>query len=254
MIATKEELKEFEGIEINTQIILSITCIVSEKDKPKITEFLERGIKSPHIQYVFIESYLSDREELVISHVQNNLRVGKYYHKENEFSFCNAKNFAKRLATGKWILNLDVDEYVDVEQFEYLWYTCLGNSESVDGYSMLIKSKERNNFTNEVEEKRFKAVRLFRNLPEIWYIGHKHAFVEFNIDEEKIFGTSIEIINEGLMNITYEEQISKLKYNLKQIARTIWDTDREDVVEKYLEFFDRTLSGIKELQNKGKKC
>ncbi|MBW4551312.1 MAG: glycosyltransferase [Aphanocapsa sp. GSE-SYN-MK-11-07L] len=93
----------------------------------------------------------------------------------SHFTWCNdfaaARNAGLSLATGEWILVLDADEELVVENLDLR--QCLQASTAVREYSLLLVNQHQgaNNQTPPP------LMRLFRNLPGVQYVGcfHEHA-------------------------------------------------------------------------------
>ncbi|MGR3311300.1 MAG: glycosyltransferase [Candidatus Brocadiales bacterium] len=92
----------------------------------------------------------------------------KVLHKDWTDNFAEARSYAIKHVTGKWILQLDADE--ELEKASTSELIEIVKNKDIDGVYCIIKSIE----SNASHSSQFYNLRLFRNIPGIYYEGIVH--------------------------------------------------------------------------------
>jgi len=104
-------------------------------------------------------------------------------------SFSAARNFAQSKATGKWILVLDADEYVEQDNLKETKDQLLKISDSIDGFSTTIFNFAGYSGEHIVQHK---SIRIYRNDPNIKYVRTIHEQLIRN--DKDFLSDSIDLI------------------------------------------------------------
>lgn len=168
----------------------------------------------------------------------------KYTDKIYYFKWCDdfaqARNYAKSKATGKWILSIDADETLQ--------------SNGIELIRRAIKDAEKNNKRTVhvvmIGGSTFTFPRLFKNIPEFYWIGaiHNYTSIDDNcISDIKIkygYSPAHEQDPDRALRILKKEvetkpELSREKYYL---AREYWyRKDYEKAIKWFLEYADNSL-------------
>jgi len=131
--------------------------------------------------------------------------------------FSEARNFAQSKASGKWILVLDADEYVDRENLQAAIDEIKANSNLVDAYSVQIY-----NFTGLYGETiiQHHSLRIYRNDPSIRFHRAVHEQLTKENGELATARSSLVIYHSGYLAKTVQEK-GKNRRNTLLIKREI---------------------------------
>lgn len=178
--------------------LLSLCMIV--KNEEKVLERCLNSARSFVDEIIIVDTGSTDRtKEIALSftnHVYDFVWI-------NDFAI--AKNDAVRRATSKWVLVLDADEYLDPDQAPEL-RTYLSDQDATKplGFTLPIF-----NCIESVKSGKFiesSAVRLFSNLPTIYFERPIHEQVVYRDGELPLRNYSLSIFHTGYLQETREEK------------------------------------------------
>ena len=234
--------------------LLSICTISSTKDKKeRLKIFLENLPKAPEIELIFVETisreYLDEIPNKVIRE-DIRFRQAEYYYYTNIMEFDEARNYAKSLATGDWIMVLDMDEYLPSILIPSL-LDILNRYKNSDylAVNIGVASSGRNFKTHTYERIHTEALRIFKNLPLIKFYGHIHETIVHCIPEDRIIHSGLTINHFGY-DVEKEDIMAKFDRNLKGLCKTISeDNYPTPLLEEYFfDYLDMTIQAIKNLK------
>lgn len=182
----------------DNQPVLSLCMIVKNEEKN-----LSRCLISaqPYVDEIIVVDTGSEDKTVEIA--------CQYGAKVSPFQWCDdfsaARNYALSLVSGDWVLVLDADEELVVNSPSF-WQEIAVNSEIL-AYSII-----RNEIGETEANTPLFTPRLFRNIPELKYVGRMHEHLRYDnqlIDQSLINDLkSIQILHYG--NATKEELIEKV--------------------------------------------
>jgi len=154
----------------------------------------------------------------------------KVYYYEWNGDFASARNEALNNTTCDWILSMDADDEMNVEQIKRLKEIMSSLEDDVVGIQLPIYSKtsDGNTMTNYL-------VRIFRNTPSIRFSRRIHEVVDFSITEmggRVLRATDIPVIHRG-----YEDPNAiknKLHRNFKLIKEEVERNPKDASIRMYL--------------------
>lgn len=247
---------------VNYQERLISVCGICSHDEP--IETIERYLKQIPInkwfELVFIETIpvMEDDERVNTGEIleQNpGYTLGKWYYPNKRFSFEDARNFAKMNSTSEWILSLDIDELIPGFLWEDLIKACQTEDENIWGYRLGIVSNAIavDNENKTLDRLHTEAIRLFRNISEIYWKGHSHVLVEWSIPMINRSDIPISIYHTG-----YEDDFGKVQEkiirNIKGVGRNLSEADTKRYFEYNLRYMQGSiayLDAIAEWKEKG---
>ncbi len=179
-------------------------------------------------EIIYVDTGSSDFSVEIASEYTDKIFVRKWKH-----SFEDARNFAIKKASKKWILVLDADEIISPRDFPKIKHF-LNNFPDVAGFIFYQRSylndPSTENFivnkTDYPEGMQFKGyidipvVRLFKNTPQVKYTGAAHDLVEYSIEKENKINTKIPIHHYGMVR-GINKSIEKDKEYLKQLKKDL---------------------------------
>jgi glycosyltransferase involved in cell wall biosynthesis len=143
--------------------LLSLCMIV--KDEEKVLKKCLDSVKDIVDEIFIIDTGSSDHTKEIASQYTNHIYD---YTWNNDFAA--ARNESIKNATGKWILVMDADEYVDPEEFKLLRQT-LQNLDHTNPYCLAVSIYS---FLGKHGGAELPVERIFSNLPSISYIRPIH--------------------------------------------------------------------------------
>lgn len=161
------------------------------------------------------------------------------------FKFDEARNFAKSLARGMWVLSIDADERLVAYQENMLRELLLTTDETVGGLVVSVASIYGYLYENGKRARAlFPAVRIFRNLPNITFFGNGHETVDKSIIDSglKIIDTDLYIIHEG-----YLKNKDNMKEKLIRNIKTMWQDSRLIESDYHFEKMKQTFNHYSQL-------
>lgn len=158
-----------------------------------------------------------------------------------DFSFSEARNYAKSLATGTWILSMDMDEILPAFLFDDMML-CLHEleSSSFKGIRLGMTSSTTNIKEGKYDRIHIEAVKLFKNLPDIFWTGHIHTLVEFSMKPEEITDLAVSLYHTGY-EITEQEWLEKSIRNIRYLGRDLYESQDEHEWHHWLYYMKRTI-------------
>jgi glycosyltransferase involved in cell wall biosynthesis len=232
---------------LGPQPILSIVTIMSTEDKKEYLErFLRYLPKHELIELVLVETVKGQTEALKREVTNSRLKTASYFYTDF-FNFARARNTAKNIATGKWILSLDADEILPevyhkdlLSVIEELDKTVFNGA--IVGVSSTLNNRNDNRFNRVNSE----SIRLFRNLKEINWIGYIHEVVDWTILPELVTETNLTILHTGYV-VSKEEYLKKLDRNFRGIGMEIAFQENENIRHHYLTLMKITIDDYNQL-------
>lgn len=215
--------------------LLSIVVIFdTANEKRWIQSFIERLPKllpehKGMIEVVMCKNVKGETELLgeVSSVIANNLVFKRADYTFKNWRFDNARNTAKSIATGEWILSIDTDEYIDDYQFSKLLNEIQSQPKAVGGITCTVISHIKQDIGFGLEAVQ-NVCRVFRNDPEIMWRSRCHEFIDYSIIAENgytIADSTVKIIHDGYEEITTQGVMDKFLRN--------WKLLREEESEPY---------------------
>lgn len=210
---------------------LSVVTIFRDEDKEWVTKHLLPHIPNT-VEVVLCKTVnVSDKPRDYIPQYKivgeaDNVKWGIWEYRE--FSFATARNAAKTFATRNWILSLDCDEYVSPKAWDEIFSFIKAAPEAIGGAWVgvggWIPNKPRGNEPADVGSRYSTSqVRLFRNEPELIYIGHAHEQIIYNVVKNNYSVSDLRayIDHDSYDNTEPLTMATKAYRNLKLLARDI---------------------------------
>jgi hypothetical protein len=166
-------------------------------------------------------------------------------------NFSAARNYAKSLASGRWIMSIDMDEVLSRHSHQNLFETLkqFDNDETVEGFRVGVVSCAWDHIHSNYSRTITSPIRIFKNLQTINWTGKLHEVVL--IDKEKIIDLPFVYEHYGYA-ISLEDSINKFERNLRGIAWELVDnTDRLDHFIDYMTITLDVYKKLKDIKNKG---
>lgn len=240
----------------DTKPLLSIVTIYDEANELKWLQKYLSNIpycESGEIEVILCKTFKGkpDNISLPENTIQNGVKITYCAMCYEQWNFSDARNAAKVLATGEWILSLDTDEYVIQNQLGRILSTIESKPKRVGGIEVSILSHIP--CTEKKAPEVTRAVRLFRNEPNINWQSRIHETVQFSLEDEGYLtdNSTITLIHEGY-EISESEMIKKLERNLDLIM-TEYATTKKQQIRNYCKFYNlitcRDLYKLKEKQH-----
>jgi len=236
--------EEFDQIQI-PKPLLSICVITTQEDKEKYGKlFLSNLPKSSEIELILVTTKKSDTDALIVDVPQLRLQTAEYYYSTPLFDFSAARNFAKSLATGTWILSLDMDEIIGKHSHQNLLIAIKEyvEDESVLGFRLGVISSGWDYTLEKYVRVTSAPVRIFRNIDTLKWTGKLHEVVL--IDDKNLLDTPFIIEHFGYA-ISLEDSIKKFERNLRGIAWEI--TENTDRLDHFLLYMKKTIDAYQRL-------
>jgi len=199
--------------------IASAVIVMDEKDERFLAECL---LSLPEwVRPVVMRTKYREGAEEQFSALREDDRASVYeYIYGGVFDFARARNLAKLNVETPWIISLDADERLDVNQHDYLRKLLLQTEDAVGGYMATSWSA----FSSYRDEKNpsvnmrlaVPTVRIFKNIPAFQWRYPIHEVIDPSIIESGylILDTKINILHEGYW-APKEVLMEKLERNIK---------------------------------------
>ena len=186
---------------------LSIVIIYCENDIEYLKHLLPTIPKECEIIAIktIQTDFLLDADESIKE--EQNIKYGTFYY--DKFNFAEARNYAKKYATKKWIFSLDADEYLSPRAFKLIRETISNIDDKIGGIICGLADVIPNETTAVV-----KVMRLFINKLDIMWEFGCHEQITDNIINAgyKIAESNILIEHLGY-NISKQGLFDKLNRN-----------------------------------------
>ncbi|MCT8140152.1 glycosyltransferase [Anaerobacillus sp. CMMVII] len=132
-----------------------------------------------------------------------NRYVQRVYEYEWNNSFSDARNFAQSKASGKWILVLDADEFVDTDNLKLAIDELKESKSSAEAFQVKIY-----NFTGKYGERiiQHKSIRLYRNSSSIKYYRLIHEQLKKVTGDLEVGSINLTLYHSGYLNSTMKEK------------------------------------------------
>lgn len=237
---------------LRTQPVLSIVTIYDDANEQK---WMERYLNNlPHCETGEIEVVLcktikgkpDDGITLPENTVRNGVKITYCAMCYDEWSFADARNAAKAAATGEWILSLDTDEYIVQNQVQELLALISNAGESIGAVMVTILSHHFEFRDNPVSA--FRAVRLFRNSPALYWQCRVHETVDFSLLQagHQVGDSTITVFHEGY-EISHEGLKNKLERNL-ELLMLDFNLNKNNKIKYYItEYVKKTVRHLDKL-------
>lgn len=189
---------------------LSLCMIV--KNEEKVLERCLDSVKDIVDEIIIVDTGSNDNTKKI---------AAKYTDKVFDFrwtdSFSDARNFAQTKATGKWILVLNADEFVERENLIKVKTELLENSSPKDAFSCKIF-----NFTGDYGEQiiQHNSIRIYKNNNEIKFVRTIHEQLKKNDGELIVGNSNLVIYHSGYLMETIHERNNN-KRNVALIRKQI---------------------------------
>jgi len=158
----------------------------------------------------------------------------KVYHFEWVNDFSAAKNFAIEKATGNWIAFLDADEYfteIDTKKLIIFLKRIMADPHMRENFHVLncamVNVDEEGNRISTLDQER-----VFRNLPQIRYIGRVHERIH-TTKENMVEVDEIEIVHTGYSETALKET-DKAQRNVEMLRVELEETPGDLNIKSYL--------------------
>ena len=158
----------------------------------------------------------------------------KIYHYIWQNDFAAAKNFAIEQANGDWIIFLDADEQFNTTSVANVRSVIKKKNEKLEAVDAIMCTiinidKDQHN----IELGRFLNVRLFRNSPELRYVGRIHEEIRHK-NRELQLAIEAEVLEIYHTGYSMERVQNKIKRNLKLLQAEIKENGESDKHYRYL--------------------
>jgi hypothetical protein len=173
-----------------------------------------------------IQGAFTEREKIGEDQIYGrNIIYGKYTYAPGHFSFSHARNFAKSLASGEWILSLDTDEilFLDIKAIEQL-------PKEVGGVYCQVSSFIPDHEDKAAHWENSVQCRIFRNDPAIEWQFRAHEQITPSIINAgyNLIHANIVIRHDGYSQHDYEIITSKMERNLSLMFQDLAENPKID--------------------------
>lgn len=226
---------------LDDQKLLSICVITSESDWQEKSEvFLKYLPKSEHIELVVLLNKSGDEETL--TKTDDNIYEYVYM---GELDYARLRNIAKELATGSWILSIDMDEVIPEIYHNSLLKLLSDKRRSlVKGFRVAIASAGYDMSIDQPIMENIEAVRIFKNESYINWFGCVHEMVDFSIPPKFIDKTSIQFVHLGY-NLDSTDLVAKFKLRYKQLLTLLLNLkETEDLYSVKFDHYSSYLKSV----------
>lgn len=226
--------------------LLSICVISTKEDSEKYGKmFLANLPKSPDIELIFVTTINSDNASIVTKR-DVRLVTAEYHYSTNLLNFASARNYAKSLATGTWIMSIDTDEVLGKHSHSNLIKILkqYENDTTVLAFRVGIVSSGWDHTLDSYVRVISQPIRIFRNIYDICWTGRLHEVVL--IDADAVLDTPLIFEHYGY-SIELDESLVKFERNIRGIA---WElTDNNDRFDHFLEYMSKTIAAYKKMKD-----
>ena len=238
--------------------LLSIVVMFDEANEKRwMKQFLERLPNLPESSLGLIEviSCKNEKgEEDRIDYdgeyqIAKNLIFKRCKFTYTDWRFDLARNSAKRIATGDWILSLDSDEYIDKYQLQKIIDFTDQAAKNVGGIYCTVISHVQQEVGYGLEAVQ-KVCRLFRNSPEFQWRSRVHEFIDYSIREENGFSitdSTITIMHDGYEQTDLQGILDKFQRNYLMLCKELLEPYSPSIAVHALKYSLITASHIREL-------
>lgn len=224
--------------------MLSVVIIYSEADREPLKNCLSS--LPPWAEKVLIETVPGDEWKLKKGIKNEYLKTGTIYYPRGEFRFDHARNRAKKLATKKWILSLDADEYLVQNEWDFLKKIVSETADDIGGYQCTQYSWASGlpKAPGTAGRMAIETIRLFKNCPAIWFEFPIHEVVDNTIRRcgYKIDDCKLSIIHDG-----YAKPLPEMKEKLWRNIEAIWRHPELKDYERYRNYLIESCVIYKQL-------
>jgi len=212
-------------------------CMIVKNEEDNLKECLE-SVKNLVDEIIIIDTGSSDKTKEIASKYTKNVFN---YIWDNDFS--KARNESLKYSTKDWILFLDADEVLNINDIKTIKKAIQDNS--AIAYNLKLK-----------DFKTFNLLRLFRNLPEIFFRGRIHEQVTQSlIDNLKINNLEIKNLDVTIYHKGYNQSSldNKINRNIELLEKSLLDENIITIEKIYylnkLLFHYRNLKTKSEIEN-----
>ncbi|MDF2557313.1 MAG: tetratricopeptide repeat family protein [Bacillales bacterium] len=175
---------------------LSLCLIVKNEEL-----VLKRCLDSVHNivdEIIVVDTGSTDRTKEIAQNY-----VSHVYNFEWTNSFSDARNFAQSKASGKWILVLDADEYVDGDNLKNAIEELKKIKQTIDAFEVNIY-----NFTGENAERivQHKSIRIYKNNPSIHFFRTIHEQLKKENGDLLVGSSNLILYHSGYLKNTVKEK------------------------------------------------
>lgn len=218
--------------------ILSIAVMYPEGTSNEDLAALVSNLpKHPELQVVLCENVVIKGAPRRIVEVSTNGNLKRVQSTLPVFEFDTARNTIKGHCDGKWILSLDLDEYI-ATPISAVIGVLKQLSDDTEGVTCTILSHVREPGDNVLMPYRRIAsttTRLFRNIDTVQWLSRCHEVVDFTIPPDKVADSSITILHYGY-DTTADELKGKYERNIQLLAKEVSDPRTKDTYDHALRY------------------
>lgn len=228
--------------------------MITNKDATSVVDNYKKYVNE-FVNLVVVQTVNTNNENNYII-VKDNLKfndgniiIGEFYYNTPTFDFGNARNYAKMLVLsfGGWVLSLDDDDEIDISSEMYhRFFNDLNEKLNETNYDAFYVNYRM--WIGNINQFDTKAVRLFRNLPNIVWRDSIHESVNFSLEFN---GFKICKMDEPILTLNHSGYKDvkmlyfKAKRNIECYLNNPYLLDRFEHLEKFID----TTKRKKDLEN-----
>jgi glycosyltransferase involved in cell wall biosynthesis len=166
--------------------MISYCCIFRQEDKRFLTGMLNTiPAGSEVILCETLNTLQEESDSLIDINTENpkDLTIKHVQYKYNNYSFAEARNICQKYATMDWILFIDADERVIIEEEDYKNIAMV--PANIGGLYVHIANSFK--YENNISANIIELCRLYRNNKEFFWVNHIHEKIEPSILDAGFF-------------------------------------------------------------------
>ncbi len=255
-LGTKKNNKNMKKIKNIKDSILASICVMSSKEDLDTygKMFFDNIIKSNSVETICVITIPIDSQEERYEIKENSIlfkMVYYYYSKNIGINFSQIRNFMKSLASGKWIISIDMDEIIPTFQHDELISELnkYKNNDDILGLRVAILSPATNvSESDKLERVLSGAVRIFKNKDDILWMGEIHELIEWTIPQEKIGDINLTYHHFGYL-MTKEQSMQKFKRNIIGLSRELATNNNTLMFNFFARYMQKTIFSYNSMFN-----
>lgn len=203
----------------NNKIFIS-ACVIVKNEEKNIQHYID-NISDIVDEIIIVDTGSSDNTKKIA--IASGAKIHDFVWNDD---FAAAKNYAIEKAQGKWIIFLDADEYIPFQYREKLLnyikkYDKDNNVDAITCKMINIDSDRNNRFISS-----FYQLRVFRNVPEIYYAGKIHESLQRKNGKKirmVVLKNDVQIMHTGyssaIMKAKNERNLALIRQDMKNGER-----------------------------------